>query len=396
MNKKVILLSLFLIIIFTLSSCKKEEVFHLENPFFTNNEVNSLEDLSNIDFMISTIEDYYYDTYFSGFRDFNSTSYFQDEPTYIDIDFDKTIYRYEFLNYHIEKDNYILRDALIDPNNESLLTAYSFMKEACPNLKEGELCENRYTFYIEEDNYYIKETRLLQREELDYVFLDIHGESQYIFQLKHYDEHNKMDSHLKCTLTEDKQYEEILLDLTSSHIDRYKLHNFETKEIIYYGFDDLIIYLEETNEIIWTDKDISKIEYQQLVRNVTLVSFDNTLEHFTINLSEFRGWDRLVEIEDAPNNSDKRYYKLYNGDTLLFDEVTSNMLGSVLYTIENNNFNNESELLLDGTGITTPYDYNFINQKLTMSEQLAKDIIGKYNFYLSEEEFHNYLLNKLN
>lgn len=397
----IVLVSMFIL------SCgsNTDDSSKITNNYFDNLSIDSGSEL-RLDHYIQELEEYYESTYSYSYDSFDLDYWPNSEGSYVEMNHGGVIERHDLLNYHLSHDNILTFSSRIDPTYLKLREMYETIRYDCKDVFEGEICLEEYLFHFEGDNVYIS---IEEDDELtEFVFTMKDGKINFIYVYTSIKD-GKLYYFVKMEYQEDEYFEQIdfIPEEFANYDDgfiRYRYHDIINQEYVNFIPDEFggstKIYLFESNELIDQYSYTDVISYQLNVRNTSLVSFNDSLSSFKLNLSEFLGWDQLVlypgQTVDLGIDLE---YSLFDGDEILLtngvfvsetDKVYYRLLCGYLdlYNID------EDLITLESIGIDSPYDQEFIAEKLAFSNAELLRIREKYDFYESFLEYRTHIMEK--
>lgn len=388
---------LVVICITLVAGCTESNKYDLNNPHFVNSELNSVNEI-NISSSIEKIVDYYESTYRLPYDSAMDIPWFQEQDSYIEPNYSEEIHREDILNYDLSVHLPIfVVQSEIDPVNIGL---YNLLRaiENCVDFFESELCQDEYTFYVEGDNVYIKQEKT--HEVNEYIFF-LREKLEFHFHHTVYNDDGILEEY-QISFREDEYYELIVYSTNCDNTENscilmYSFHDFEVNEFVKFTPTSneaaIIIYLPEKEEVITNYGFMGVLSYSKQNDDKTLVSFNSRQNELRLYLNEFDNWNRLVEVpnQEKYSNVDVEYSLYFDENLLLEGNVYLNQFGVVYYDLKTYtdtfNFIDEDLITLSSININSPFDYDFINEKLEYSENELHRVMDKYDMSHSKEDF---------
>ncbi len=384
--RKMLVVTLSVIIVLTLSGCSKE----LPQNYFPNTTVDSLEDTMKIvEDYVDILDEYYQETYTTSDNLFTPN----ENDSYVNIQRNKdAYYRYELINYLLVDHRVYKLNNNFSTASFPLYAVLNFALEECLTLEEGETCKRksdnkRLTYIAEEDQIVI-----------EYSNEDTYFDWKYKYHFRVVEEKLVMDFDIQAISIEDHLVYKtgyVHFKEDGYEVSSMAVKNFDTREIhhdikddtflridktdadyeVWYYENDELYHIKTTNDYkeAYTENDLSKYVYTKYATNKSkkmVFSYDREKHEYLVNFSEIPGWNYMVNIDETSQ------YKLYQDDTeiegftVLIEYEYAGYVSKIF----------EGTTTFDSIGITLPFSNSMMISKQEMFLLNFKDTIIENGF----------------
>ena|GEM_PF-1587218 len=436
MKKTILVIQLFIIAI-SLSGCSNNQ---LDNDFFENTSEESFDEFYKVYSKKLSLANEQLDFYYP--RPYQEeVMWFEDGYLNAQLFNKDEVYKHEFYNYSLSDDRQFMRFSKLYYLDELSLSRI-VLEESFDDIKEGveyynssqtndgKTVKSGLQFFIDDEELYyefmytintttlyhyvfhfytneswddvmemtlhISDVSETSYESMSYTKL-ISGKSEEVYVCNNCDVNNPEEGSLEYMYTKFREYDsDDYQRFDESDIESYfrvqflKEHDYGT---IFNGLTG------ERYDVSENDEGYSTNAYYEYIRDTNLVSY--TPYHFTVNMYEILGWDKLVEI-DIPNEYNT--YQLYYGDELLSDEYYGSIVfdhSEYPYFDYHTEFNSETQILdeiitLDIFGLSSGYSKSYFNDKFQQGSDLYLQELGKHNIDKDYEENYEIFMQHIN